>query len=472
LKELGTRSIILALYINSKEHLLSDVNSKSVCIIGAGIGGLGIATLLAKSGVRVTVFEKASRVGGRTASMIYKNHILDNGFHIMPFYKKSAIYEILKRTCITQRLELAKVEDISFYNNLGFHKYPRNINDLLKLSIIPFTSRIRLLSKILPLAFSSTGKTEKWDRISLTQITKNLDMNTKSFFDAICMLAFADVPEHISLGEFARTIIRANPIRGGTSEFGYPANGGYDMIAKVMAEYIEETTRTNSKVILNSPVKKIQVKNGQISGIVTSDERLIECNCVIISHPAYMAINELFDDGIFDRQFVDKVNRLNKTTSVVEVHFALSKKIDQRQVVFPVGDQFTAKGIFFISNITESVSPTGEHLILAGTPVSSQIASSKKDIKNISDKMKYDLQQIYPAFREALLWERPMAWQMVESVVKEPGLVWKQKMPHQIDQVRGLFFVGDSTISYGIGTDSAAHSALLCYPRIISYLKN
>jgi hypothetical protein len=51
-------------------------------------------------------------------------------------------------------------------------------------------------------------------------------------------------------------------------------------------------------------------------------------------------------------------------------------------------------------------------------------------------------------------------------------MVWKDKMPHQVENIRGLFFVGDSTISYGIGTDSAAHSSILCNPKIISYLKN
>jgi len=44
-------------------------------------------------------------------------------------------------------------------------------------------------------------------------------------------------------------------------------------------------------------------------------------------------------------------------------------------------------------------------------------------------------------------------------------------MQHQVPNVRGLFFVGDSTVSYGIGTDSAAHSSILCHPKIISYLK-
>jgi hypothetical protein len=65
--------------------------------------------------------------------------------------------------------------------------------------------------------------------------------------------------------------------------------------------------------------------------------------------------------------------------------------------------------------------------------------------------------------------ERPMAWQLVVSVLKEPGLVWKHKVPHEVkDQVNGLFFVSDSTVSYGIGTDSAAHSALLCYEKVLS----
>ena len=63
----------------------------------------------------------------------------------------------------------------------------------------------------------------------------------------------------------------------------------------------------------------------------------METDCVIVSYPAYHAINQLFDDGIFDNEFIQKINRLDKTTSVVEVHFALSKQIDSRQVVFPVG---------------------------------------------------------------------------------------------------------------------------------------
>ena len=82
---------------------------------------------------------------------------------------------------------------------------------------------------------------------------------------------------------------------------------------------------------------------------------------------------------------------LNKTTSVVEVHFALDSQIDTRQVVFPVGSDYVTKGIFFISNITPSVSPSGEHLIIAGTPVLPSETEDSEKIKNIVSKMKQEI---------------------------------------------------------------------------------
>ncbi len=440
---------------------------KSICIIGAGVGGLTLASLLVRNNHPVKIIEKHSKLGGRTTSMKFRGHILDNGFHIMPFYKKSAIFSVFKKIGIQNRLKLTTVDKIAFFSNTGFHKYPKGIIDLLQLSLIPLKSRIRLLNILLPMAFTSIKKTESWDDLSLTEITKKLDSNTNAFFEAVCMLAFADTAEHISLGEFARTIIRANPFKGGTSEFAYPEDGGYDSISKILSDYILEK---NGEIYLNKSVKKIIIENSIVTGIITSDNDFIQSDCVVVSYPAYVALNELFEKNIIDDKFVEKINRLDKKTAVVEVHFALNSKLDSKQIVFPVGDNYTTKGIFFISNIAPSVSPPGEHLIITGTPVHPSVADDPKKIKTIVDDMKKEISSIYPKFTSSLLWERPMAWKLVESVVKEPGMVWKSKMPHEIPGIKGLFFVGDSTISYGIGTDSAAHSSLLCYPKIISYL--
>ena len=447
---------------------LNSSMTESVVIVGAGVGGLTIGALLVKEGYSVRIIEKSSRLGGRTASTVFKNHILDNGFHIMPFYKNSSIFSVFKMLGIETRMNLSKVDKIAFYHNSKFHKYPTGLSDILQLSMIPFKSRLKLLKILLPLAFTSITKTEKWDDLSLLEITKKLDPKTNAFFEAICMLAFADTADHISLGEFARTIIRANPFKGGTSEFAYPSDGGYDSICKVLAQYIEEK---GGIIELNSSVKKILVQDSQTTGILNANDKFIPAACVVVSYPAYVAINQLFEKNVFDEEFIKKINKLNKKTAVIEVHFALRSQIDTRQVVFPVGCKVT-KGIFFISNITHLVSPPKEHLIIAGTPVESDVTSNPIKIRKIVDDIKQELNSIYPQFSSSLLWERPMAWNLVESVVKEPGMVWKSKMPHEIPEIKGLFFVGDSTVSYGIGTDSAAHSSLLCLPKIHSFLKN
>ncbi|MCE2614720.1 MAG: hypothetical protein LVO36_02315 [Nitrosopumilus sp. (ex Thoosa mismalolli)] len=107
---------------------------------------------------------------------------------------------------------------------------------------------------------------------------------------------------------------------------------------------------------------------------------------------------------------------------------------------------------------------------MAGTPVPSEHTENPEKIKEISKKIREEIAEIYPNFEKSLLWERPMAWKLVEAVVKEPGMVWKQKMPHEIENIKGLYFVGDSIVSYGIGTDSAAHSSLLCHPKIMNQL--
>ena len=62
---------------------MSLKKEKSTIIIGAGVGGLSVATLLVNAGHKVSIYEKAEKVGGRTASIKFKNHILDNGFHII-----------------------------------------------------------------------------------------------------------------------------------------------------------------------------------------------------------------------------------------------------------------------------------------------------------------------------------------------------------------------------------------------------
>jgi phytoene dehydrogenase-like protein len=438
---------------------------KSAMIVGAGVGGLCTAALLARSGVDVTVLEKRGRVGGRTASETHRNHTLDNGFHIMPFYKKSALYVVLRSLGIAEHANLTPVTDIAFHSGGLFHRYPAGITGILGLTLMPFWNRLKLLRLLLPMAFASMGGAERLDDRPLEDVTGRLDSRTRAFFDAVCMLAFADVPGRVSLGEFVRTIIRANPFRGGTSRFAYPAGGGYDSICHVLVEYVRSL---GGEVRLSAPVRSVEVRGGRARGAVDGQGNFTEADCVIVSAPAHQAANLVGREELGD-QTISDMNRLNQATSVVEVHFALDRRLDRRHIVFPVGDG-AAKGVFLTSNICPALCPPGEHQMIAGAPVDAETAGSGRAVREMADRMRQDIEAIYPGFLDHIIWERPRAWKFVEATAKRPGLVWRSKMPHTLPHIGGLFFVGDSTISYGIGTDSAAHSALLCHPRILEWL--
>lgn len=53
--------------------------TKTVCIIGAGIGGLMAGALLAKEGYAVTVLEKATKVGGSAGAYVRNKHTFPTG---------------------------------------------------------------------------------------------------------------------------------------------------------------------------------------------------------------------------------------------------------------------------------------------------------------------------------------------------------------------------------------------------------
>src|SRR5512136_1461406 len=86
------------------------MKTKSVIVIGAGIGGITAATHLARGGLHVTVLEKNARPGGRCDRFSREGHHFDTGptLFLMPL-----LYEAEFRalgTSLHERLDLQRVD--------------------------------------------------------------------------------------------------------------------------------------------------------------------------------------------------------------------------------------------------------------------------------------------------------------------------------------------------------------------------
>lgn len=70
---------------------------ENVIVVGAGIGGLSCAALLAHGGHNMIVFEKNSYIGGACSSYKKQGHSFDRAVHLFPAGLNGPYSIILKR---------------------------------------------------------------------------------------------------------------------------------------------------------------------------------------------------------------------------------------------------------------------------------------------------------------------------------------------------------------------------------------
>jgi len=78
-----------------------DLKDKKVVVIGTGIGGSGIAALLAKEGAKVLVLERNDYPGGKAATFERDGFRYDTGVHWVARGEKGPLGEISRQVGAT-----------------------------------------------------------------------------------------------------------------------------------------------------------------------------------------------------------------------------------------------------------------------------------------------------------------------------------------------------------------------------------
>lgn len=96
--------------------------STSAIIIGGGIGGLFTGAFLAKNGIKVTVLEKNSIIGGGLQCFSRKGKIFETGMHVMGgFEEGGSLLKICNYLGITDRLKIHHI-DSSCMDEIRYEK--------------------------------------------------------------------------------------------------------------------------------------------------------------------------------------------------------------------------------------------------------------------------------------------------------------------------------------------------------------
>jgi len=318
--------------------------TKRVVIVGAGPGGLAAALLLAKSGVQVTVVEKAPVVGGRTSSIhqdgykfdvgptfflypqVLKEIFVAAGFDLdseLPMHRLDPQYrlvfgaggELLATPDVTrmkQAIAAISPEDANRFD--AFLKHNRTkLSSFLPFLQSPFTSWRDLtkpqMVKLLPLL-------APW---------RSLDSDLQVHFkDERIRLGFSFQSKYLGMSPF-----RCPSLFSILSFLEYEHGvfhpvGGCASVTQVMAKLAEQM---GVEVLLDEPVESIQTANGRATGVTTS-RRTLKADAVVMNADFANAVRKLLPGASRKRWTDTRVARSKYSCSTFMLYLGIEGRYD------------------------------------------------------------------------------------------------------------------------------------------------
>jgi len=374
--------------------------SEKIGIIGAGPGGLSCAMLLAHKGFDVTVLEKASEVGGRSApinleafkfdtgpTFLMMKYVLDELFDLCdrksadylqfklldPMYQLSFpdFYIQMSNNKERMRNELNRVfpgneEGLNKFYSREKKKYERIIKNLYKdySSLASFLS-LKLIAALPSFflggsIFDNLGnyfKEEKL-RICFTFQSKYLGMSPWE-----CPAAFTIIPfvEH---------------------EYGiYHVIGGLNQISKAMAQIVKEE---NGAVITDQKVKKIETSGNKVTGVQLQDGKKLAFDKVIVNADFGYSMSKLFQPGKIKKYSSAKLQKKKFSCSAFMLYLGVDKKYvaphhnivfaeDYRKNISDIQEgRLSEDSSFYVQNASvtdDTLAPNGKSTIYLLVPV-------------------------------------------------------------------------------------------------------
>jgi protoporphyrinogen oxidase len=120
---------------------MTDMKTTDVVVVGAGFTGLSAAYELALRGVRVTVLDAASEIGGLAAAFDFEGTRLDRFYHHW-FTSDEHALELVHELGLQDRLETHATSTGMYFANTIFRL--SNPLDVLRFTPLPFAARLRL----------------------------------------------------------------------------------------------------------------------------------------------------------------------------------------------------------------------------------------------------------------------------------------------------------------------------------------
>jgi phytoene desaturase len=387
--------------------------SRHVIVIGAGPGGLTAAALLAKAGVRVTVLERLSHVGGRTSTFNSQGFRFDYGptfFHypqVLESILGSIGYNLWRELNLIQldpqyRLVFGNGGELLASPNISrMEAEVRRINPHDATQLRRFLSdNRRKLEKFRPFletSFDSWRDTVKPSLLQLLPILKpwrSLDSELSRYFsDERTRLAFSFQSKYLGMSPFdcpsLFTILAFLEYEYGV----FHPVGGCGSVTTALARIARQL---GAEIRLDCPVKEVLTSGNKAVGVRTAEGE-IKADAIVINADFARAMSRLIPNRLRRRWKDHKLEKTRMSCSAFMMYLGLRGRYDN----------MSHHTIYVAKDYMRNMEEIGKRHVLSDDP-SYYVQNASVTDPSLADSGKSTLYVLVPVthLHEGMDWEK------------------------------------------------------------------
>lgn len=466
--------------------------SRHVIVVGAGPGGLTSAILLAKAGVRVTVLERLSHIGGRTSTFTENGFRFDHGptfFHypqVLESILGSVGYDLWREVQLVRldpqyRLVFGRGGDLLATSNVRRMQAevaklcPRDAENLPRF-LDDNRQKLANFKPFLETSFDSWRDTIKPELVRLLPTLKpwrSLNSELGRYFsDERVRLAFSFQSKYLGMSPFECpslfTILSFLEYEYGV----YHPIGGCGALTEMLARIARQL---GVQILTNAPVRQILMQGSRAVGVRTASGDLA-ADALVVNADFARAMSRLIPDGARRRWKDRKLEKARMSCSAFMMYLGLRGTYDNipHHTIYIAKDYMqnmddigrkhvlSKDPSYYVQNagVTDrSLAPAGKSTLYVLVPVThkSQHVDWQKETLRFRELVLDKLADIgAPDIRQRIEYERiltPDGWDTGFEVHKGAvfGLAhsWSQMLHlrprNRFDEVDSVYLVGGST---------------------------